>query len=316
MVDDNPAANTHSVADDVRLIESFCRWMEAERRLSSRTVRNYRQALSTLFSYVRDEGRFRGQLELIPERCLRSYIIDAQRSGISRRTIHLHLSAGRSFFRYLIQQGIAKTNPLATVKAPRFTKPLPKFLTEKEMERFLEGPMKLLGEDQITPRQALLDQMVFEVLYAAGLRISELVGWTYSQVDLRSRIIRIKGKGGRTRLVPYGPTLEQLLQAWTRYHRGEYQSTDPVLCFVGGKPLTPVWVQRRMKLYLRLAELPKDLTPHKIRHSYATHILNAGADLRLVQELLGHQSLSTTQIYTHLDMRRLKDAHRRSHPHG
>lgn len=316
MVSGGSADSAELPAGDAGWIESFCQWMAAERRLSPRTVRNYRQALIALLGYVRNEGRHAGALEAIPERCLRSYIIDAQRAGIARRTLHLHLSAARSFFRYLIQQGWVTANPMLGIKAPRFAKPLPKFLTEQEMERFLEGPMKLLGEDRITARQALLDQMVFEALYAAGLRISELVDWRYSQVDLRSRIIRVKGKGGRTRLVPYGPTLEQLLQAWTRYHREAHTQDDWVLCFLGGQPLTAAWVQRRMKLYLELAELPADLSPHKIRHSYATHLLNAGADLRLVQELLGHQSLSTTQVYTHLDMRRLKDAHRKAHPHG
>ncbi|MCC5833333.1 MAG: tyrosine recombinase XerC [Opitutales bacterium] len=316
MAEDGASDLAELPTGDADWIQAFCRWMEAERRLSPRTVRNYRQALVALLTYVRHDGRYSGPLEAIPERSLRSYLIDAQRSGVARRTLHLHLSAARSFFRYLIQQGWVSSNPMLGIKAPRFAKPLPKFLTEQEMERFLEGPMKLLGEDQITPRQALLDQMIFEALYAGGLRISELVDWRYAQVDMRSRIIRVKGKGGRVRLVPYGPTLEQLLQAWTRYHREAYQPEDVVLCFLGGKPLTAAWVQKRMKLYLELAELPGDLTPHKIRHSYATHMLNAGADLRLVQELLGHQSLSTTQVYTHLDMRRLKDAHRKAHPHG
>lgn len=312
----NQGEQEGELGEEAGWIENFCRYLAAERRLSPRTVRNYHHALVAIFRYVRGVGRHRGAIEETPERTMRSYLVEAQRNGIARRTLHLHLSAARTFFGYLQQKQLVNRSPVAGLKAPQFTKPLPKFLTEQQMEAFLDGPMRLLDAGEISARQAMLDQLVFEALYAAGLRISELVGLHYRQVDSATRILRVRGKGGRERLLPYGDTLQQLLQSWTRYHRGEAEPEDFVFCFTGGQPLTPQWVQRRMKVYLTLAGLPADLSPHKIRHSYATHLLNAGADLRLVQELLGHQSLSTTQVYTHLDMRRLKAAHRQSHPHG
>jgi integrase/recombinase XerC len=309
------SADSPSLPDQPR-IDVFAQHLLGERRLSPLTVRNYKQALRDVFDYVRGPGRYPGQLDDIPERTIRSYLIEAQRTGLSRRTLHLNLSACRSFFRYALQQKWVQRNPFTGIRAPQFTKPLPKFLTETQMERFLDGPLLLLQEGKIDERQAFLEQLIFELLYAAGLRISELVHLHFAAIDRSSRILKIKGKGSKERLCPYGETAAVLLETWRKYYRGSATLKDPVLVSPNGKALSPGWVQRRMKVYLALAELPADLTPHKIRHSYATHLLNRGADLRLVQELLGHASLSTTQIYTHLDMRRLKDVHRQAHPHG
>jgi integrase/recombinase XerC len=193
---------------------------------------------------------------------------------------------------------------------------LPKFLTEKQVTRFLEGPSRRLEAGENTPFEASRDQLIFELLYGAGLRISELVGLRYEHVDLSTGVLRIKGKGGKERLAPMGEMATRAL----RLHREEFienpEPTDPVVAVNGKKPLSAGWVQRRMKVYLALADLPLDLTPHKLRHSFATHLLNAGADLRVVQELLGHGQLSTTQVYTHVGLDRLKDAHRAAHPRG
>lgn len=309
------SADSPSLQDQPQ-INVFAQHLLGERRLSPLTVRNYQHALRNVLGYVRGPGRYQGDLDDIPERTIRSYLIEAQRIGLSRRTLHLNLSACRSFFRYALQQKWVQRNPFIGIRAPKFNKSLPKFLTENQMEKFLDGPLLLLKEGKIDQQQAFLEQLIFELLYATGLRISELVHLHFGAIDRESKILKIKGKGGKERLCPYGETAAVLLETWRKFYRGSAARKDPVLVLSNGKPLTPGWVQRRMKVYLAFAELPADLTPHKIRHSYATHLLNHGADLRLVQELLGHASLSTTQIYTHLDMRRLKDVHRQAHPHG
>ena len=297
------------------LIERFLRFLEAERRYSRYTIRNYRQALEGLLVYLQDGGTGVDNLfEILGPMTLRSYIIDAQRSGLSKRSLHLRVSAFRSFFRYLRKNGLISHNPAAGVSVPRYRKPLPKFFTEKEMERFLEGPGELLERGEIDAFTALRDGLVFELFYGAGLRISELVQADWGHLDRGSRSLTVMGKGGKERICPVGEAAFRLLE---RFHREEAVVTgrgDPLLHTLDGRRLTPFWIQKRMKVYLRLADLPEDLTPHKIRHSFATHLLNAGADMRIVQELLGHASLSTTQIYTHVGLKRLKEAHARAHP--
>lgn len=285
-----------------------------EKRYSHHTIRNYGQALRSFFSALRASGRWSGQLEAVPSILVRSYLIDSQRGGLSRRTVHLHMSAVRSFFRDLMKRGEVASNPLQGLSLPAFRKPLPKFLTEQQAETFLAGPQRLLEAGEISPFEACRDQLVFELLYGAGLRVSELTGLRYGAVDQRSGVLRVKGKGKKERLAPAGAAaLEVLIDFRTRFAEG----TDPhdfVIVNTGRLPVTPFWVQRRMKRYLTLAGLPHDLTPHKLRHSFATHLLNAGADLRVVQELLGHASLATTQVYTHVGLQRLKEAHRDAHP--
>lgn len=292
----------------------FLVFLEKEKRYSAYTVRNYGQALRAFFAFLRASDRWTGSLEAVPLVLVRSFLIEAQRSGLSRRTVHLHISAVRSFFRDLRERGAVSSNPLQGLSLPAFRKPLPKFLTERQAESFLEGPRRLLDAGTIDGFEACRDQLVFELLYGAGLRVSELVGLRYRSVDLKSGALRVKGKGKKERLAPIGAAALAVL---TEFRRRFAEGTDPddfVVVKTGRFPVTPLWVQQRMKRYLKLAGLPNDLTPHKLRHSFATHMVNAGADLRVVQELLGHASLSTTQVYTHVGLQRLKQAHQDAHP--
>ena len=296
-------------------IDRFLRFIESERRYSPYTVRNYRQALEGLLSHVAD-GRsgVRNLFEMMGPLTIRSYVIDAQRTGVSKRTLHLRLSAFRSFFRYLRKHGIVDHNPVSGVSVPKYRKPLPKFLTEREMERFLDGPALLLEKGEADAFTARRDALLFELFYGAGLRISEVVQATWGDYDKASGCLKVLGKGRKERLCPVGGQASRLLEEFRRDLAIVRERKDPILHTLAGRPLSPFWIQKRMKVYLRLADLPEDLTPHKIRHSFATHLLNAGADLRMVQELLGHSSLSTTQIYTHVGLKRLKEAHSRAHP--
>ncbi|MCD8483100.1 MAG: tyrosine-type recombinase/integrase [Verrucomicrobia bacterium] len=286
------------------------------RRLSPNTVRNYRTALSRLKAYV--SGGQGGSMDwhAIDERTLRSWLVDLQREGVGKRTLHLYVSAVRGFYLFGRRQDWWQVNPTVRLTLPAFHKPLPTFLTEAQMEHFLAAPARLWREGSLERSHALRDQLIFEVLYGAGLRISELIGLRFADVEQSAGVARVKGKGGKVRLCPLGATAMRVAACYHRLQRDEFRC-DPILFWISqpaGTPLTSRWVQQRMKFYLRSCELPIDLTPHKIRHSFATHLLNEGADLRLVQELLGHSSLSTTQIYTHVGLNRLQEAYRKAHP--
>lgn len=290
---------------------AFLQHLEGERRMSPYTVRNYRQALQDFQRYLAPDGL---TPEAADQRALRSYIIDAQRAGTGRRTLHLRMSALRAFYQYLLKNGKLETNPATGVSVPRFRRPLPRYFSEKEVSGFLEIPMRWLEEGKLDPFTAYRDVLVFELLYAAGLRISELTGLNWSQANLKASSLRVHGKGGKERHCPMGELARDRLRIFRDEHAVVTGGEDPVLHDLAGARLKPFWIQKRMKGYLREAGLPEDLTPHKLRHSYATHLLNAGADLRVVQELLGHARLATTQVYTHVGLQRLKEAHRKAHP--
>ena len=308
------SASPDATRPESAAVARFLVFLEKEKRYSAHTVRNYGQALRAFFNALHASGRWAGNLEVVPPLLVRSYLIEAQRGGLSRRTVHLHMSAVRSFFRELRERGEVASNPLQGLSLPAFRKPLPKFLTERQAEKFLEGPRRLLEAGTIEAFEACRDQLVFELLYGAGLRVSELVGLRYTSVDLHSGALRVKGKGKKERLAPMGAAALAVLKEFrSRFAEGTGPE-DFVVVKMGRFPVTAIWVQQRMKRYLKLADLPNDLTPHKLRHSFATHMVNAGADLRVVQELLGHASLSSTQVYTHVGLQRLKQAHRDAHP--
>jgi integrase/recombinase XerC len=293
-------------------IDDYLAHLAGERRYSPRTVRNYGQAVRGFFAWLR-AGGYAGSIDAVPETTLKSWLIEQQRTGVGRRTLHLHASALRGYYRYLLRWQRIARNPLHALQVPAYRKPLPQFLTADQMERLLGGPALRLQAGTNTQDQALTDQLMFELLYGAGLRVSELVGLRFGDVDQRQQMLRVRGKGGKERLVPCGPAAAALI-AVVRTQR--QPAADDAVLASGGRPLTAGWVQRRLKVYLADAGLPMDLTPHKIRHSYATHLLQGGCDLRLLQELLGHSSLSTTQVYTHLDVARLQVVHRQAHPRG
>ncbi len=283
-----------------------------QKRYSERTVRNYRQALERFTAWLREQPGAGDPLRS-ESRHLRRYLMDLQ-GAFGRRTVNLHLSALRSFYNYLVRQGIIASSPLAGVSGPKLEKTLPKFLTEKQIAQLLAGPTRLLENETIDPFTALRDRLVMELLYGGGFRVSELSGLDYGAIDEQSGVARIRGKGNKERLCPVGEVALACLKAFRAQFARHSGPRDPVLITEQGRRLSVRRIQLMLKKYLDLAGLPHDLTPHKIRHSYATHLLDNGADLRLVQELLGHASLSTTQIYTHVSVARLKDMHSRAHP--
>ena len=291
-------------------LQAFMDHIAHERKLSNYTIRNYRWAITLFFDWFKKEKG--SDLSSITTVQIRNFLIEKQRI-YSRRTLHNYVSGLRTLFKYLLKQKQLSSNPFVGVCLPKFTQTLPKFLTEKQMSVLLEGPLRLFEEKNISGFVAWRDRLVLELLYGAGLRVSELVQLDYGDIDWQAGVLRILGKGQKERLCPVGKVALFCLKKF----REEYgASAGPVIVGNRKQQLYPRAIQFLVKKYLKLAGLPIDLSPHTIRHSYATHLLNGGADLRIVQELLGHANLSTTQIYTHVSVARLKEVHKNAHPRG
>ncbi len=291
----------------------FVEFLEKERRYSEYTVRNYRAAVTGFFRWLRKEGRWAGDLDAVTPLQVRGFLIEKQRE-LGRRSLHNQVSGVRAFFRFARREKWTAKNPLTGTVLPKLDKPLPKFLTEEQMRKLLSGPMRLLEAGAIDPFSAWRDRLMLELLYGGGFRVSEAVGLNFGDIEWKSGVARVRGKGNKERLCPVG----QVALACLRKFKTEFSQrtgfADPVLVNGKGERLYPRIVQLTMKRYLALADLPMDMTPHKIRHSYATHLLNNGAQLRIVQDLLGHANLATTQIYTHVSIERLKEVYTKAHP--
>ena len=294
-------------------LQPFLDHLRKERRYSAYTARNYGQAFADFFRWLRHNGRGEGGFDVLTARDVRDFVIEAQQR-FDRRTLHNHVSGLRAFYRYWMQRGRLERNPFAGVPLPKLQKSLPKFLTEAQVTVLLDGPMKLLANQAITAHDAWRDRLVLELLYGGGLRVSELVALNYGAVDFGDGSARVLGKGRKERVCPLGTTAMKVLRKFRDDFARESGPGDPVLVTTSGQRLTVRAVQLLVKKYLALADLPMDLTPHKLRHSFATHLLNSGADLRTVQELLGHANLTTTQISTHTSVARLKEIHAKAHP--
>lgn len=294
-------------------LEPFLIYLEKERRYSPYTLRNYRQAFEDFYFWLQRSQLWERGLDALKPRDLRDFVIEGQ-NRFDRRTLHLHASGLRSFFKYWLKHGRVKRNPFIGVPLPKLEKRLPKFLTEDQMKLLLFGPLRLLENESIDAFTAWRDRLVMELLYGGGLRVSELVALNYGAIDLEGGVARVFGKGNKERLCPLGMVAIAVLKKFKNEFARHTTTTSPVLVTLRHERMPVRQVQLMLKRYLDLADLPHELTPHKIRHSYATHLLNAGADLRLVQELLGHASLNTTQVYTHVSVARLKEVYAKAHP--
>jgi len=284
-----------------------------ERRCSPYTVRNYRTAFEDFYRWMAASGLWAKGIAGLESREVRDFVIEAQRR-YGRRTLHNHVSALRTFCRYWRAQGRLARNPFAGAPLPKREKRLPLFLTEDQAGTLLASPLRLLENGGCDAFTAWRDRLAMEILYGGGLRVSELVGLTYGDIDADSGTARVLGKGRKVRVCPLGTVASAVLARFRSGLAPAAGPKDPVICTARGDALTPRFVQLMLKRHLALAGLPLDLTPHKLRHSFATHLLNAGADLRIVQELLGHAQLTTTQVYTHVGIARLKEVYDRAHP--
>ena len=301
------------MATSIPNLEKFCDHLAHERRVSEYTVRNYRAAVENFVHYLNDAGKWKKDFAAVTSIQVRSFLIEEGRNK-ARRTLHNQVSGLRAFYLYLRKQSIVENNPFTGLTLQKLDKPLPKFLTETQMRTLLNAPILLWKDGQISEFEAFRDSLILELLYGGGLRVSELCGLNHGQVDLGQGVAKILGKGRKERLCPLGPVAVQCLRTFVQRFDLEAALNAPLVCTRKGKRMEPRQIQKLLKTHLAAAGLPLDMTPHKLRHSFATHMLDGGADLRAVQELLGHANLSTTQIYTHVSIARLKEAHKQAHP--
>ncbi|CAN5811424.1 tyrosine recombinase XerC [soil metagenome] len=289
------------------LAESFLDFMTVERNSSPRTLTNYRHVLETF--RTRHAGFT--TWEALTADDFRKYLFEQMKAGLERGTIRLHFAALRSFFKYLTRRKGWTQNPLLEVQLPKTQKKLPVVLTLTQMETILDLPMRTPKEKQAAAWAPERDAAIMELFYSTGIRISELASLNVADVDIFSETLRVIGKGRKERLAPVG---NHALQALQRYRSKANVHDGPLFRSKVGKRLTTQAINDLVMKYWRLSGLPVQLTPHKFRHSFATHLLNNGADLRSVQTLLGHASLSTTQIYTHVTTERMKQVYEDAHP--
>ncbi|HWX19595.1 MAG TPA: tyrosine recombinase XerC [Candidatus Binatia bacterium] len=316
----------------------FLQHLATDRGASAYTQRNYRQALLEFQGWHIHERQQPPAWAELQRDDFRSYLRFLGRQKLGRAAIQLRFCALRTFYKFLVRNGVVGSSPIKNLSLPKLVKRLPKFLTAKQMEDLLAAPLKLLPPAGPNPARseglsaaakagnhaklrnaALLchrDVAILETIYSCGLRISELCGLQAGEIDWNERLVRVRGKGKKERLIPIGETALDAVKTYWALLPLYPSGTAPVF-FAKSKRLKPVSardLQLRLKKYLALAGLDPNLTPHKLRHSYATHLLDAGADLRSVQELLGHAHLATTQVYTHLTTERLKKAYDQAHP--
>lgn len=281
--------------------------MEVERSASPRTLENYRHALS---SFREKHSGFESWDTLTADD-FRKYLFAQMKAELGRATIRLHFAALRSFFKFLTRRHKLQHNPLLEVQLPKQEKKLPVTLTVTQVEAMLELPLKTPKEKQAPAWSGERDAAILEVFYSTGVRISELAGMNVSDVDVYTETARVFGKGRKERVCPLG---SHALAAIQRYRSKAGVHDGPLFRSKVGKRMSVMAITDVVNKYRRLSGLPQNITAHKFRHSFATHLLNNGADLRSVQELLGHASLSTTQIYTHVTTDRMKKVYDKAHP--
>lgn len=297
------------VDSHLQLITSWLDMLWAERGASEHTRAAYGRDIKAFAAYCDEQGK---DLLGVGREDVLGYLGGKQANGQSARSSARALAALRGFYQYCLRQRLVEQDPVALVDNPKLPKPLPKSLSEQDVEHLLAAP-------EIEMPIGLRDRAMLELLYACGLRVSELVGLRVSQVSLRQGIVRVFGKGRKERLVPMGRAAEEWLQRYFTEARPQLLPLgESDACFPGrgGEPMTRQTFWYRIKHWAAVAGIDKPLSPHTLRHAFATHLLNHGADLRVVQLLLGHTDLSTTQIYTQVARARLQALHGEHHPRG
>jgi integrase/recombinase XerC len=330
-------------------IEKYLQYLQSVRNSSPYTILNYGTDLEQFVAYLSPPGEQPPALPKITHLLIREFVGHLHEQGLEKSSIARKLAALRSFFKYCVREGMIKENPARLVPTPKLPKRIPSVLSAEEMNGFLNElagmgsaaaggslPAKK-GESTLAQRkkaasEGLLlrrDRALLELLYAAGLRVSELTGLNLEDMEQNEKMLRVRGKGNKERIVPYGskaqealdkywPLRDQLLlqTSGSRGSRRAVPHTNAIFLNYAGRRLTQRSVGRIVKKYVKLVNINWDLHPHSLRHAFATHLLADGADLRAIQELLGHQSLSTTQKYTHASIRQLMEIYDKSHPHA
>jgi len=285
-----------------KYIEKFLRYMEIERNYSPHTLLNYKLDLEDFSKFLAG-----ADLAKVDYLSLRKYLAVLKEKNLGVRTVGRRLSALRSFFKFLTRESYLKTNPILMLSSPKLEKHLPSFMTEEEVAKLIESAHGKDAKDE----RGLRDRAILETFYSTGIRISELVGLNSEDVDFIAGVIKVRGKGKKERIVPIG---DAAIASIRKYLQKRKKQSEVIFLNKNSKRITTRGVRDIVEKYINLAGIKKGTSPHTFRHSFATHLLNRGADLRTVQELLGHANLSTTQIYTHLTTDKLKSVYDKAHP--
>ncbi len=291
-------------------LDQFLHYLVVEKGLSRHTIEAYGHGLTRFFDHLR--GRKIQDLREVGKFDVQGFLLSLKKKNLRTRSIARNLAAVRSFFRFLIQEGILEVNPLEHLESPKVERTLPEILSLTEIEQILEQP------DVQTPL-GVRDRAMMEMLYATGMRVSELTHLPTQQVNLEGGYVLLYGKGSKERIVPLGSEAIKWVDLYLKTGRGALsKGKESATLFVSrsGKGMSRQRFWKNLKDYARKAGLRKRITPHLLRHSFASHLLERGADLRSVQMMLGHVDISTTQIYTHVTGERLKKVHKRYHPRG
>lgn len=292
-------------------IGRFLQYLRAERNASDLTIKSYREDLQALETHLTQAHGQCPAADAITTLDLRGYISSLHTVGYAKTTVARRLASLRSFFRFGAREGWAKANPAKPLRNPRKERSLPHFLTAEDIDKLLRAP----GQQDAF---ALRDRAMLETLYSAGLRVSELAGMNQGDIDFDAGVVTIRGKGRKERLALIGSHASKALERWLAKRRVSDKEPkgplSPVFVNKFGRRLTTRSIARMLEKYLKLTGLDERTTPHTLRHSFATHLLDHGADVRSVQELLGHKSLATTQIYTHVSTAKMKAVYDKAHP--
>lgn len=299
-------------------LDQFTEHLTYERNVSPHTLRNYQSDLQQFYDWVappdKDGNRRHVDIHQIDNITIREYLATLYEKKKKKTSIARKLATLRTFFKFLCREEVLKLNPARLVTSPRLDKKLPVTLSVDDVIRFIESP----DTDTALGRR---DRAILELLYATGVRVSELCGLNVDDIDFKNQSIRVRGKGRKERIVPYGGKAQEAMEAYLGV-RGQFlseadeESREPQVMFLNyqGTRISTRSVGRLIDKYVRIIADLRNISPHALRHSFATHLLNAGADLRSIQELLGHASISTTQVYTRVESARLRSAYARSHP--
>lgn len=285
-------------------IEKYLNEIKSIRRYSPNTVKSYKEDLFSFQKFCSINEK--NDIENFSNRFIKNYLIHLNEAGLDKRSISRHLAAIRGLFRYSFQQGYSGTNPSLQISNPKMNKKLPEVVTLDSILRIYN----LADEAEDNPA---LVKVIFELLYGCALRVSELCGINYSDVDLKGKVLKIRGKGNKERLVPIGEKSLVIIQDYIEAQKS-FSQTSGFLVNSNGQRIYPRYVHRIVRKYLSKVTDVKKKSPHVLRHTAATHMLDRGADIRAVKEILGHENLSTTQIYTHVSIERLKSTYKKAHP--
>ncbi len=290
------------------MLVSFLKYIEIERGYSPHTLQSYGDDLTSFFIFAGVDSQNTEELKRIDHRTIRRWVSNMISQGLSTRTVNRKLSSLRSFFRFLVRKGVIKVNPMNRVTAPKISKRLPEFVPESDMNKLEQHD--IFGDDF----EGVRNRLIMTMFYYTGMRLSELVSLTLASIDLNSMTIRVTGKGNKERIIPIHPDLLPFIECYLKAREATVVTCNSFFVTSKGKPVYPKLIYRVVHHYLTLITPLQKRSPHVLRHTFATHLLNMGADLNAIKELLGHSSLLATQVYTHSTFEKLKNNYNQAHP--